>query len=62
MKVPWLDSEGDTRGNMRKSRSVLTVSPNNVSHISPALHNRLHIAETSLEMGFDHIVLKMLTL
>lgn len=35
VNLPWLDSEGHTRGNMRKSRSVLTVSPNNVSHHVP---------------------------
>lgn len=32
VNLPWLDSVGETPGSMRKSRSVLTVSPNNVSH------------------------------
>lgn len=32
VNLPWLDSVGGTPGSMRKSRSVLTVSPNNVSH------------------------------
>lgn len=34
---PWLDRVGE-EGNMRKSRSVLTVSPNNVSRPAPFRH------------------------
>lgn len=40
MKLPQVDSEGDTRGNMRKSRSVLTVSPNNVSQHDPSVSHQ----------------------
>lgn len=50
VKLLCLDSTRDTYGKMRKSRSVLTVSPNNVSRhvpkISQKVRDSLHITRT----------------